>query len=176
MLLMSIIFSSCKSGDSGFGKFFNDFYKADEKEVANAKLEELLTAMQNKDKEKLKSLFAKNALSIVDDFDASMNDLFDYYEGDYISYDDWEGAFLIEEENIDAWIKTIKPTYDIKTSKRSYRMTFDLRTVDTGDSDNIGLWSIDIIKAENDDLTYAYRGNMKYIPGINLDVKSEDDE
>lgn len=176
MLLMSIIFSSCKSADSGFGKFFNDFYKADEKEVANAKLEELLTAMQNKDKEKLRSLFAKNALSIVDDFDASMNDLFDYYEGEYVSYDDWGGP-LTEEEAIDTWIKTIKPTYDIKTSKRSYRMTFDLRTVDTGDSDNIGLWSIDIIKTEDDvDLTCAYMGNLKYTPGINIGIKNEDEE
>lgn len=175
MLLVSIIFSSCKSGDSGFGKFYNDFYKANEKEVANAKLEELLNAIQNKDQERLRSLFAKNALSKAKDFDMNMEKLLDYYEGDYISYDDWGGP-LTEEETIDAWIKTIKPSYDIKTSKRSYRVAFELRTVDTGDSDNIGLWSIDIIKAENDnDLTYAYWGDLKYTPGINIDIKNIDE-
>ena len=171
MLLVSIIFSSCKSGTSRFGKFYND------NELVNSKLEELLTAIQNKDREKIKSLFAKNILSKVEDFETSMKKLFDYYEGDYVSYDDCGGPLTDEAIVNGDKVKIIKPSYEIETSKRSYRMTFELRTDDTKDSNNIGLWSIDIIKTEDDvDLTYAYWGDLKYTPGINIDIKNIDDE
>lgn len=170
MLLVSIIFSSCKSEVSKLGKFYND------NELVNSKLEELLTAIQNKDQEKLRSLFAENVLSKVEDFDTSMKNLFNYYEGDYISYDDCGGPLTDEAIEDGDKVKIIKPSYEIKTSKRSYRMTFEFRAVDTKDSNNIGLWSIDIIKTEDDvDLTCAYMGNNKYTPGINIDIKNIDE-
>lgn len=52
--------------------------KDNDEEKANAQLEEIIESIKNKDKDNLKSLFSQKALSEVDDFDSSMNVLFDF--------------------------------------------------------------------------------------------------
>lgn len=178
ILLITILFSSCSIGDSEMFSRFGKFYNKNDHEVVNSKFEEVLTAIQNKDKKVLKSLFAKNALLKVENFDNSAEELFDYYDGNYTSYDDWGGPMESEEIKHGERITELCPTYDIITDKGNYRATMKIISVDTNDSDNIGVWSIYIIKAENDDdLSCAYWGDIKYndsqyTTGININKKS----
>ena len=155
---------------SRFGRFL---YNNNDHEVANSKFEEVLSAIQNKDKEHLKSLFAKNALLKVENFDDCAEKLFDYYDGNYTSYDDWGAILSSGEIKYGNKITELCPTYDIITDKGNYRATMKLISVDTNDSDNVGVWSIYFIKSENDDdLSRAYWGDTKNTPGINLDIKN----
>lgn len=157
---------------SRFGRFFN----VNSRELLNNTLEEALTSIQNKDKEKLKSLFAKNALNKIENLDDSIEELFSYYEGEYTSYDDWGAFHETGEIKYGNKITELRSTYDIVTDKGNYRATMKMISVDTNDSGNIGVWSIYFIKAENDDdLSCAYWGDKKNTPGINLDIKNAPD-
>ena len=176
ILLISIILSSCSIGGSEMFSRFGRFYYDNDSEVANSKFEEVLIAIQNKDKKALKSLFAKNALIEVENFDDCAEKLFDYYDGNYTSYDDWGGPYGAGEIKYGDKITELCPTYDIVTDKGNYRATMKIISVDTNDSDNVGVWSIYFIKAENDDdLSCAYWGDLKFTPGINLDIKNAPD-
>ena len=176
ILLISMILSSCSIGGSEMFSRFGRFYNNNDHEVANSKLEEVLSAIQNKDKKALKSLFAKNALSEVENFDDNAETLFGYYEGNYTSYDDWGAVMSSGEIKYGNKITGLCPTYDIVTDKGNYRATMKIISVDTNDSDNVGVWSIYFIKAENDDdLSCAYWGDLKFTPGINLDIKNAPD-
>lgn len=155
---------------------FGFLYNNNDCEVSNNKFEEVLNAIQNKDKKALKSLFAKNALAEVENFDDSAEELFGYYDGNYTSYDDWGGPYATGEIKYGNKITELRPTYDIVTDKGNYRATMKMISVDTNDSGNIGVWSIYFIKAENDDdLSCAYWGDKKNTPGINLDIKNAPD-
>lgn len=173
VLLVSLVFSSCSIGGSEMFSRFGFLYNNTDCEVSNNKFEEILNAIQNKDEKALKSLFAKNALNKIENFDDSVEELFSYYEGKFISYDDWGGPYATGEIKYGNKITELRPTYDIVTDKGNYRATMKMISVDTNDSDNIGVWSIYIIKAEHDDdLSRAYWGDKKNTPGINLDIKN----
>lgn len=176
VLLVSLVFSACSIGGSEMFSRFGRFFNVNSRELLNNTLEEALTSIQNKDKEKLKSLFAKNALNKIENLDDSIEELFSYYEGEYTSYDDWGAFHETGEIKYGNKITELRSTYDIVTDKGNYRATMKMISVDTNDSDNIGVWSIYIIKAENDDdLSCAYWGDLKYTPGINLDIKNAPD-
>ena len=53
-----------------------------------------------------------------------------------------------------------------------YRIAIQSFTVDTANPNNVGIWSLYIIKAEDDEDPYsAYRGDGKYTPGIHINIK-----
>lgn len=173
VLFITVIFSSCSIGDSEMFSRFGRFLYDNDDEVANSKLEEMLSAIESKDKEKLESLFAKNALLEIKDFDDSAEELFNYYEGNYISYDDGAGADASETIDFGNKQKELYPKYEVQTSESKYRITMRMISVDTQNHDNVGVWSFYIIDAERDsDTYYAYWGDNKYTTGINVDVRN----
>ena len=166
-LLMIIIFlSSCSSGGLGLDKKGNFFQ--DDRAKANNSFERVLNAIQNKDVIALKSLFSNESLKYVDDFDALANDLFEFFQGDFVSYDDWGGAVAgdgLRESGQEYY--TIQPTYDVKTSEQEYRFTFKEFTVNEFEPNKVGIWSLYVIKkADDTEPKCAYRGDGKWTPGI----------
>ena len=137
------------------------------------RFEKILNAIQNKDMATLKLLFSKKALTEVEDFDAMANDLFDFFQGDFVSYDDWDGAVAGEglREEGKEWY-TIQPTYDVKTSEQEYRFAFKEFTTNEFEPDKVGIWSLYVIKKEDDtDPEVAYRGDGEWTPGIIIERK-----
>ena len=176
LLILVIVFSSCSLGGLELSKRGSLF--RNDRLDANHTFEKVLNAIQNKDVDALKSLFSNESLKQIDDFDATAHDLFEYFQGDFISYDDWGGAVAgdMVREGGKEWY-TIQPTYDVKTSKQEYRFAFKEFTVNEFEPDKVGVWSIYVIKKENDtDPKCAYRGDGKWTPGINFEkvYKRED--
>lgn len=54
--------------------------EVDEDAIANARLEEVITALENQDKDDLKALFSEQALNESNDFDVNMNQLFEFFK------------------------------------------------------------------------------------------------
>lgn len=164
IFLAGIIPNSCSFG----GLFMTD------KEMANARMDTLLSAMQNKDKDKIKGMFSINALVGVENFDDSLDDLLVYFQGDFIFRSGGEGLGVGDSINYGDKTKYMEATYDVETSERVYRFAFYDVTIDTLTPQNIGFRSLYIIRKEDDtDTQSVYRGDGKYTPGINIGIPTK---
>ena len=169
LIIPVLLLSSCSLGETY--KFTDSF--DNDQEFAISLIDKVLETIQNKDCDSLKSLFSKNAISESKNFAQSVTDLFDFYEGDFISYNDWGGPEVFTEREDGQIIKQMNSTYDVETSKEKYRIAIQNVVDDTTNSDNVGIRSFYIINAENDtDLQFAYRGDGEYTPGINFNIKN----
>lgn len=145
-----------------------------EQKIANKKFDEILEALETKDKEQLTALFSKESLRVAEEFDSSVNELFDFFEGEVESYDDWGAQEVSTSYENDEIIQIIESTYDVKTTDCEYRFAIIYIYKDTADSDNVGVKSLYVIKKEDDiDPEYAYWGDGKNTPGININVQNE---
>lgn len=171
-LTITLLLSSCSLGESNLWNRFND---TDEK-TANSRMDKVLEAIKNKDKDALKAMFSKKSITQAEEFDQSITNLFDYFQGDFVSYNNWGGPMSeggINEDGSGRNWKRIDSTYDVKTSKNEYRFAIQEYIQDTADKNNVGVWSLYIIKMEDDiDPQFAYWGDGKDTPGINIGIKS----
>lgn len=87
--------------------------------------------------------------------------------------DDWGGPGVSDEiENGDRK-KSMDLSCDVVTNVREYRFLFLDITVDDYNPDNVGIWSLYVIKKEDDtDPQMGYGGDGKYTPGINIGIKN----
>ena len=169
IVLLLVLATMCLSSCSlGMGHIFDS-----DNQIANARMEKVLEALQSKDESALKALFSKSAIADAKNFDGSIKSLFDYYEGNVISYDDKSALGVGETRENGHRQKEFNSTYDVKTSERTYRFAIQDFTIDTANPDNVGIRSLYVIKMEDDtDPLFAYRGDGKYTPGININIKN----
>ena len=167
LAFMILFLSSCSLGGDNMrmGLFDNDA------QIANDSFEKIIEAIQGRDTDKIKSLFSKKSIEETDDFDEDVLALFNFYQGEMSSYNDWGARSADEGKNDDGtgrdW-KSIQSTYDVETSKQKYRFAIKTFILDTADPDNVGICSLYIIKAEDSDLQFAYWGDRLWTPGINV--------
>ena len=133
-------------------------------------IQAVLNAAQEKDTNKLTSLFAKSTLSKLVSFDKQCDDLFRYFTGEVASIDDWGGPF-VETEKEDGFIfQVMESTFDVQTSEIKYRCA--MKFITQGNSEDIGVISLYVIKADDTSLEGAYWGDGDFIPGIHIGVSN----
>ena len=142
-------------------------------QIINGEFDKVLEASQNRDAYFLKSLFSEEAISKSEAFDSNVELLFEYFQGVNASYED-NGALTVEESNEDGIRKkVIRKTYDVTTSMETYRFAISFVVDGVDDVNNLGIWSMYIIKMKDDsDPTYAYWGDGKDSPGINIGIRN----
>ena len=172
-ILLVLLLNSCSAGS-----FFSDLFKKITQVVGDpvannqAIMVDVLEAIQKKDKSALIKLFSKNTVSRVEYFNQSMSDLFDYYQGNYLSLE-WKGSTGHQSWDYGEKTEEESFSFDVKTSVNEYRFCIKYCAVDTTDEDNIGICSLYIIKMEDDtDSEHAYGGDGKDTPGINIGIKN----
>lgn len=153
-----------------------DFFTMNDNKIANERFEKIIEAIQNQNSTALKSLFSDKVLKEAQNMDETINELFDYFQGEMLSYNDWGGAGVDSGMNDDGsgrYWKRLNSTYDVETSQGKYRFAMEFISMDTADADNGGIRSLYIIKLEDDtDPQFAYRGDGKDTPGININKKN----
>ncbi len=174
-LLFILLFSACSIG-SVFKTIFRIFGKAEGDHGADAEeyavMIKVLDAIQSRDENALRKLFSPKTVVKVDGFDQSMRDLFDYYQGEYISIE-YKGSSGSESLDYGEKQRYIGFSYDVKTNKNEFRFSIDCCTADSADGDNVGIFSLYIIKMEDDtDPEYGYGGDGKETPGINIGIRN----
>ena len=141
--------------------------------IANAQMEAFLNALESHDTKQLISLFATNALSETVNIQSSVDLLYSYYQGNCVSYNNWGATGTSETREGSHIVKEIYGTYDVTTNVGMYRYAFLYIAKDSSNPGNIGLWSVYIIKMDDDiDPQYAYRGDGLYTPGIQIGIKN----
>lgn len=80
ILFSTMLLSSCFGNGEYTFKFDYD--------IAKERTAKLFEALENKDKDALKAMFSKNSLTEAENFDESVEELFDYFQGNIISYED----------------------------------------------------------------------------------------
>lgn len=160
------LLTSCSIGNSNMRKMF---FARNNNQIANERFEALIDAIQTHNSDAVKAVFSNNVLREVENIDDSIQELFDYFQGNLLSYNEWAGPDVSAKKGNGNYWKSYDCTYDFETSKDKYRLAMEIITVDTTDADNIGIRSLYIIRFEDDtDPNCAYRGDGAYTTGINI--------
>lgn len=155
--MMCVLFlSSCIIGGSRTDMLDN----MNDEETADARLEQVLEAINNEDKDALKSMFSQTALEEAEDFDGSMEYLFSFFQGEVIS---WESHGLSGSERFHDGERTkrLHVYYNVNTDQKEYIMYFVQWTVDTEHPENVGIYALRVVKAEDDERLFCYYQDME---------------
>ena len=148
---------------------FSSFFALPDDKNADNKLISFIECLKTEDANSLKSLFAKNKIANLTNFDLSIEELFQYYDGEFVSINRYSTGV---EKDKDSGIerKWYNMSYDVTTSIEIYRMAFIWCVKDTSDDNNVGIESYYILKASEDPNypQYAYGGDGSWTPGINI--------
>ncbi|KLU64305.1 hypothetical protein DEAC_c37350 [Desulfosporosinus acididurans] len=159
LIIIACLLSSCSLGGSRAGILNKE---SDDKK-ADAQLEQVIVAIQNQDKNALRAMFSKQALAEAKDFDGSMNYLFKLFQGKVQSKKN-DGLIVDESDNYGHSTNEVKSFYIVETDKQKY-LFFLLEYTTNTDQSNVGLYSLRVIKAEDENTQFSSWQKMK-IAGI----------
>lgn len=164
VVLLSTVMSSCSWRENG-KKVDND------RKIANQQLDNVVEAIRQQDTDALTVLFSGTALKKASGFGEAATELFGYFEGELVSYDDWAGPYVSTEREWNYVLQIMESTYDVKTTECDYRIAIRYVAQDTSNKQNVGIESLYIIRSDKDeDLSLAYYGDGKFTPGINIGI------
>lgn len=159
LIIMSILLlNSCSLGGRGM-LTSNDDKKAD------ARLEQVLKVIEKKDKKGLKAMFSKQALAQAEDMDSSIEYVFNLFQGKVTSWNNYAGFTLDETNDYGHITKEAKSFYNVNTDNQKYIFFILEYTADTDHPDNVGLYTLRVIRAEDEKTQFGYWQDMK-IPGV----------
>jgi hypothetical protein len=144
----------------------------DSDKKADARMEEILDALKNDDKEALKALFSEKALSEADDMEGQLDYLFDFFQG---SVESWERTGFSSGESIRDGKKSVvqRSFFTVKTDQDEYRFFLIDYPKDTINPDNKGLYTLRVIKKVDEDTEFTKWTYME-IAGIYKPKDNED--
>lgn len=147
MLILSMLFlCSCSIGGSRTEMLNN----RNDDEKAENRLEEVIEALENNDKDAMRAIFSKQALDDADDFDGNMEHLLELFQGGIDSWEEPIGASVSEENyNLHAKIEVSSYYYVITENKKYFFLLLDYPT-DTDNPDNVGLYMLLVVNAEEE--------------------------
>ena len=117
----------------------------DNDKKANLRLEQILENIENKDKETLKSLFSKQALSEAENIEERIIYLFDIFQG---TVESWERTGFSSETSSEYGKKSIMllSWYTIITNEDKYYFFVVDYIKDDFKSNNIGVYMLQVMK------------------------------
>ena len=138
----------------------------DKNEVAaDTRIDQIVSALNNRDKEELRAIFSENALKRAENFDAAADDLFDRIQGEVISVTRDESLGVFDEVNYGKIKRSIEFWCQMKTDEGEYMIYCYDYPVDEIHPKNEGLYTLRIIRAEEMDELDATKENW-IGPGI----------
>ncbi len=166
--LLSVVFSAC-SLSSGL-KLISLI--DDPHAEANAIMIKILKTLNNKDAVEFKRLFSKNVAVQLENINLDIEELFAYYQGNYVSYE-WAGSHGETTWDHGNKQEILYLSYEVRTSNTEYRFAIQFYSKDTSDENNEGIHSLYLIKREEDtNPLYGYVGDGAWTPGIHIGVKN----
>lgn len=152
--------------------------KASDEEIANEKLNQIIGYIENNDEEGLESMFSKRALDESDDFSENAELLFDFFEGDSVSWEKSSGPHVSKVANYGEIVKEVSSYYFVETDKESYFFLINDFPEDDVNADNEGLYMVLVVLAENRLDIYEPDNEILYVdgekvrtPGIYLPIR-----
>ena len=141
----------------------------DEK-IANQTFDKIITAIRLEDDSKIVDMFS-NDIQGEADLLQSVLMFFDFIHGDIVSFSSASEAGVGTDYRTENGKKRkeIQSAFCFNTTENTYYIAIKECVKDELDADNIGIVSIYIIESNNWTNDYVYRGDGKWIPGINIE-------
>lgn len=140
----------CSCSRLGAPVIFND-----DGQKANARLKQVIQAINEKDKDALKAMFSKQALSEAEDLDGRMDYLFDFVQGDIVSWeDDVPGPAAKNVDSSGRIVKESRWWCSVKTEKEEYLFFLLDCMEDSTHPENVGLYMLQVIKMKDRDTQF----------------------
>lgn len=157
LLVAACLLSACNAGGVP-GLFDDGSLKAD------SHLEGILDAISEDDSDSLENMFSETARSQVDNFKEQVDNLFQIFQG---SIESWERTGFTSSSSIEDGEKNTQSIswYDVMTDKMTYVFFIIECVEDTKNSDNIGLYTLRVVKKSEEDSKLTYWQDMQ-VPGI----------
>jgi hypothetical protein len=128
---------------------------------ADTRIEQILETLKNNDQDSMKELFSKQALDEADDFDNSIEYLFDFFQG---NVDSLKRDRFTSETSTESGKKSIMliSWYTVTTDKDKYMFFVIDYSKNTINPNNVGLYTLRVIKAEDEATQFATWQKMKF--------------
>ena len=147
LILSILLLSSCSLGGLRTAMLNN----SDDEENARARLEAVIEALESQDKEALKEMFSEQALSDAEDFDDNLDKIFVFFQGEVDSWEKPSGPTVFESNDYGHVTKLVNSYYYVTTDKQKYFFLLREYPVDTDHPDNVGLYLLLVVKAEDEE-------------------------
>jgi len=134
---------------------------------ATSRLEQVINAINSKDREAVKVLFSETALNETDDIDEKIELLFSFVLGTINSWEKSSGPTVFETNHYGKKTKEVSSYYYVTTDKQEYFFLLRDFPIDTDNPENVGLYMLLVVKAEDREKIYdrdnkiIYDGDMK---------------
>lgn len=158
VLLTAILLCSCSGGKQSITD--------DGGSTTDACLEQVLGSLAGSDTDALKAAFSNQALSEAKDFEAQADRLLELFCG---TTESWERTGLISTEETVDGKQTSKQIawYTVITDEDTFRFFLLNRSEDTADTDNVGLYSLWAVKAEDEETYFTDWQDME-LAGVHV--------
>ena len=142
---------------------------------ADDTLSALLEAVASEDSAAATALFSENARREMEDVPRDVASMLDYLQGNRFDYLPSRSPSVEQTWERDGSFREMESaSYDISSETQTYRLAMRVVTVDTAHQENVGIWSLSLIRAEEDPQPdYAYAGDCTYQTGIHIGAKCE---
>ncbi|WP_117387098.1 DUF5104 domain-containing protein [Ruminiclostridium hungatei] len=157
LIVNIILLSSCSLLGGSRTDMLN---KYNEDEKADARLEQIIESIKNKDKDSMKGTFSEQALKEAKDLDERIDYVFSLIEGDIKSWESIGGSI---DETGDYGQKIIKSRfrYDVYTDQEQYLFSILEYTKNDKHPENVGVYSLKIINVKDEEPIFSDAGIYK---------------
>lgn len=163
LFISSMLFlSACSLGGSRTQMLNKD----NDEGKADARLEQIIKAINSRDKNFLKNMFSKQAQNEAVDLDGQMDYLLSFVQGNIESWETIVHGAAAESINSGSRIKKSSSWYYVNTDTQKYLLFFLECTVDTNHPENVGVYMLQVIKAEDKDTQFDGGGPNTRCAGI----------
>ena len=133
--------------------------------ITEKHLTQFLDALENKDRETMKSLFSDQALSETEDINQGFDYLFDLFNGETVINLERDSSGEDVKFNDGLVTREVKSYFYFQTDKERYFAFVLEYTEDTDHPENVGIYALRIVKEEGIEEHIGSWPDMK-IPGI----------
>ena len=170
VLLLIILFAliltstSCSNGGTDMGVWGDNNEK-----IADKTFNKIITAIESNNDSTMVNMFSNTVKSDVD-LSYSVLMFYDFIHGDIVSFSSASEAGLVADYQTERGKKRkeIQSSFCISTTENTYYIAIKECVKDEIDENNIGIVSIYIIESNHWKEDYIYRGDGKWLPGINI--------
>jgi len=136
--------------------------KSNDEKNAATQIEQIISSIKNKDRETLKSLFSEKAINDTKDFDDNIDYLFSFIKGKIDSWNKSSGPTVFDSNDYGHVIKEVNSYFYITTDEQKYFFLLRDYPVDTDHSDNVGLYMVLVVRAEDENKIWDENNKIIY--------------
>lgn len=151
IILLLLILCGCSYSNtkSITEKRLNMLNNDDDRKTADYMFDQIIDCINSKNVSILHDLFSDEALKEIENFDKSANDLFEFIDGEVISWEALEGTGTTDLYEYGKQTKEMWPSFYISTEKQKYYVVLRYFPIDSITPENEGLYMILIVKDKN---------------------------